>query len=93
MNHHVAIDQREFSFDELMTDDQFEESLVTNEIRCHGGYIDGEYVSPRGALRRPAIRNWRDRLRSEDQPLITIPEKYVPPNYPNYDQALSLIHI
>ena len=91
MTQDVATDRQEFSFDELMADDPFEKSLVTNDIQCHGGYIDGEYVSPRGALRRPAIRNWRQRLSVADHPLITIPEKYVPPNYPNYDQAKYLL--
>ena len=91
MTQDVATNRQEFSFDELMADDPFEKSLVTNDIQCHGGYIDGEYVSPRGALRRPAIRNWRERLSVADHPLITIPEKYVPPNYPNYDQAKYLL--
>ena len=68
MTQDVATDRQEFSFDELMADDPFEKSLVTNDIQCHGGYIDGEYVSPRGALRRPAIRNWRERLSMADHP-------------------------
>ena len=80
-----------FSFDELMTDDDFEETLVAGGVRCHGGYVDGEYVSPRAAVRRPAIVAWRDRLTANGHPLVTVPDKYVPPNYPNYPQAKHLL--
>lgn len=87
----VPPDQVEFGFDELMTEDAYEEPLIAGGVRCHGGYIDGEYTSPRGAVRRRAIRNWRGRLATTDQPLVVVPEKYVPPNYPNYEQARFLL--
>ena len=81
----------EYGFDDLMTDDVFDEPLIANGVRCHGGYVAGRYVSPRGAVRRPAIVAWRDRLRAEGQPLVHLPAKYVPPNYPNYPQAKYLL--
>jgi hypothetical protein len=87
----VESDQLVFSFDELMTEDAYQESLTTGGVRCHGGYIDGEYVSPRGAVRRPAIANWRARLADASQPVVLVPDKYVPPNYPNYPQAKFLL--
>jgi hypothetical protein len=89
----IALDptQLVFSFDELMTKDAFEEPLIAGGVRCHGGYIEGEYVSPRGAVRRPAITNWRRQLAEAGQPLVVVPEKYVPPNYPNYPQAKLLL--
>lgn len=87
----VASTQLEFTFDEIMTDDVYEEPLIAGGVRCHGGYTDGEYVSPRGAVRRPAIGNWQARLAQAGEPLIAIPEKYVPPNYPSYPQAKFLL--
>ncbi|NJN51989.1 MAG: hypothetical protein HC809_09670 [Gammaproteobacteria bacterium] len=80
-----------FSFDELMTEDAYEQPVVEGGVRCHGGYIDGEYVSPRGAVRRPAIAAWRAELANANAPLIHVPDKYVPPNYPSYEQAKFLL--
>lgn len=80
-----------YSFDALMSEAAFEEPLIAGGVRCHGGYIDGEYVSPRSAVRRPAIVAWRDSLRDAGQPLIHVPARYVPPNYPNHAQAKYLL--
>jgi hypothetical protein len=80
-----------YSFDELMTGPAIEEPLIAGGVRCHGGYVGGEYVSPRSAVRRPAIVAWRQRLFEEGQPLLHVPAKYVPPNYPNYPQAKFLL--
>jgi hypothetical protein len=82
----------DFSFSDLMSDDAFEEPLVASGVRCHGGYVDGQYVSPRLKVRRPAIDAWRGRLAAEGTPLVFVPAKYVPPNYPNYPQAKFLLH-
>jgi hypothetical protein len=81
----------EFTSDEILTNDRYDEPLIAEGVRCHGGYVDGEYVSPRLAVRRPAIAAWRDRLRAERNPLVFVPAKYVPPNYPNYAQAKFLL--
>ena len=80
-----------YSFDELMSELPVEEPLIAGGVRCHGGYVGGEYVSPRSAVRRPAIEAWRQRLLDDGHPLIHVPEKYVPPNYPNYPQAKYLL--
>jgi hypothetical protein len=80
-----------YSFDELMSEPAIEEPLVAGGVRCHGGYVGGEYISPRSVVRRPAIVAWRQRLVDEGHPLIHVPEKYVPPNYPNYPQAKYLL--
>ena len=40
MGQTVAIDRQEFSFDELMTDDAFEEPLATNEIRSIFSFVE-----------------------------------------------------
>jgi hypothetical protein len=81
----------EYSFDDLMSDDAYEEPLVAGGVRCHGGYLDGEYVSPRLKARRPAIDAWRGRLAAAGAPLVCVPARYVPPNYPNYPQAKFLL--
>ena len=81
----------EYTFDELMTEPAIDEPLIAGGVRCHGGYAGGAYVSPRSAVRRPAVAAWRQRLVDERQPLIHVPAQYVPPNYPNYPQAKFLL--
>jgi hypothetical protein len=80
-----------YSFDELMTEAPYDEPLIAGGVRCHGGYVEGAYVSPRSALRRAAIDAWRSELRAAGAPLVHVPERYVPPNYPNYQQAKFLL--
>jgi len=87
----VAMASLTYSFDELMSESPVEEPLIAGGVRCHGGYVGGEYVSPRGAVRRPAIEAWRQRVIDDGHPLIHVPEKYVPPNYPNYLQTKYLL--
>jgi len=57
-----------YSFDELMSELPMEEPLIAGGVRCHGGYVGGEYVSPRSAVRRPAIEAWRQRLLDDGHP-------------------------
>ncbi len=81
----------EFSADQLMTEQDYEQPLIAGGVRCHGGYIDGAYVPPRSKVRGPAVAAWRTRLREEQLPLLHVPSRYVPPNYPNYAQAKYLL--
>ena len=81
----------EYTFDQLMTGPAIDEPLIAGGVRCHGGYVGGEYVSPRSAVRVAAVEAWRRRLLDERRPLIHVPAKYVPPNYPNYPQAKFLL--
>ena len=81
----------EFSLDELMTEQDYQEPLIAGGVRCHGGYINGIYLSPRSKLRGPAVAAWRARLRQEQLPILNVPSRYVPPNYPNYAQAKYLL--
>ena len=87
----MQIPKLEYTTDELMSDDEFEEPLFGGKVRCHGGYSDGQYVSPRVKFRKPAISAWRQRLIDDCEPLIYIPSEYVPPNYPSYEQAKYLL--
>jgi hypothetical protein len=81
----------EYSAQELLSGHEFEEPLIAGGVRCHGGFIDGEYVSPRQLHRWPAIHAWQKRLRDEGQPLLNLPTEYVPPHYPSYEQAKYLL--
>ena len=69
----------EFTSEELLADDDHEAPLSVGAVWYHGGYINGTYVSSRGLHRRPAIGEWRQRLRDEGAALIHIPDTYVPP--------------
>ncbi len=83
--------QLEFSPQQLLSGDVTDEPLIADGLLCHGGFIDGAYVSPRCLYREPAIRNWQRRLLDEGGALISLPTKYVPPHYPNYEQAKLLL--
>ena len=81
----------EYSEQELLSGHDCEEPLIAGDVRCHGGFIEGEYVSPRRLFRSPAIHAWQQRLRDEGQPLLNLPTEYLPPHYPNYEQAKFLL--
>ena len=83
--------QLDFTPAELLTSDPHDEPLVADGVLCHGGFIGGDYVSPRCLYRSPAIQNWQRRLVDEGHKLIMVPTKYVPPHYPNYAQAKLLL--
>jgi hypothetical protein len=83
--------QVEFSPEELLSSHAYEEPLIACDVRCHGGFIAGRYVSPRTIVRDPAIEAWKQRLRDEHQPLLVIPTEYVPPQYPSYEQSKLLL--
>ena len=65
--------------------------MIAGGVRCHGGFIDGRYVSPRLLHRGPGIRAWQQRLLDEGNPILDVPTQYVPPHYPNYPQAKLLL--
>jgi hypothetical protein len=84
-------DALEYTEAELLAEHVFEEPLVADGVRCHGGFVDDRYVSPRTLVRGPAIAAWKKRLRDEGQPLIQLPERFIPPHYPNVAQAKLLL--
>ena len=81
----------EYTPDELLAGHRYEEPLLAGDVRCHGGFIDSTYVSPRTLHRTPAIQAWQQRLVDEGHPLLHLPTAYVPPHYPNYQQAKFLL--
>ena len=86
-----AMARLEWTRDELLADLPYEEPLIAGGVRCHGGFVAGRYVSPRTLNRAPAITAWQERLRADGQPLVHIPVEFVPPHYPNYEQAKLLL--
>lgn len=81
----------EYTPEEILSNHPYEEPLIAGDVRCHGGYLDDAYVSPRTLVRNPAIEAWQQRLRDEGRPLLNLPTEYVPPHYPNYEQAKYLL--
>jgi hypothetical protein len=81
----------EWTRDELLADLPYDEPLIAGAVRCHGGFVDGRYVSPRTLHRAPAIEAWQGRLRGEGHPLVHVPAEFVPPHYPSYEQARLLL--
>ena len=51
-----TLDTLDFTEDELLETERAAEPLVVSGILCHGGIrSDGSYLSPRTAVRSPAI--------------------------------------
>ena len=81
----------EYSFEELLDDGGYEEPLIANGVRCHGGFDQaGAYRSPRTIYRRPAIAAWQQSLRDAGGDLIDVSKDLIPPQYPNVEQAVLL---
>src|SRR5262245_19729170 len=72
----------EWTREELLTDAPYDEPLVAGGVRCHGGFANGRYVSPRTENRVPAIAAWQRRLTQEGHRLVDVPQRFVPPHYP-----------
>ncbi len=81
----------EWTREELLADSPYEEPLIAGAVRCHGGFQNGMYVSPRTEHRVPAIAAWQARLRADGHALVDVPKQFVPPHYPNYPQAKLLL--
>ncbi|MFZ0668176.1 MAG: hypothetical protein WAM97_20685 [Acidimicrobiales bacterium] len=83
----------DFTEDELLESDPPDEPLVVAGTLCHGGLrSDGTYISPRTAVRTPAIRAWQEhhtKLFRCD--LLEAPIEAWPAAYPNVAQAKLLI--
>lgn len=80
-----------YSEEELLTSESYDEPLVANGVRCHGGFVDGRYVSPRSRHRNAAIAAWQAQLARRWMPLIDVPAELIPPHYPNAAQATLLL--
>ena len=77
--------------DELLESVAYDAPLIANGVRCHGGFVDGRYVSPRTAARAPAITAWQAQLAARGVALLEVPPALIPPHYPNAAQARLLL--
>lgn len=85
------MDRLVYSQDELLSSVAYDEPLIANGVRCHGGFVGSRYQSPRTAWRDPAIAAWQAQVRKRDLRLIEIGRELVPPQYPNAAQAVLLL--
>jgi len=87
-------DQLIFDSEELLASHRYEEPLVLNDRRMHGGFDgNGRYVSPRTLHRQPAIEAWKAKLAqdSDGMPLIDCPPDFFAEFYPNVEQTTFLL--
>src|SRR5262245_26015607 len=86
-----VMDRLEYSQEELLSSVAYDEPLIANGVRCHGGFVGGRYQSPRSVGRGAAIAAWQAQLRAGGVPRIEVPAELVPPHYPNAAQAVLLL--
>ncbi|MGH7819154.1 MAG: hypothetical protein ACREQ9_05220, partial [Candidatus Binatia bacterium] len=82
----------EFSFDEILSEHAYDRPLIVGEIRCHGGFVGGRYVSPRTLQRPAAIAAWQSRLPAGELDAVLEPiNARIPPHFPNDAQTRLLV--
>jgi hypothetical protein len=88
----TAVTRTVYTTEELLSSSAYEEPLIANGVRCHGGFdAEGSYRSPRTLHRGPAIRSWQDQLARDGHALLEISPALMPPQYPNAEQAKLLL--
>ena len=82
-----------YSEAELARDHAFASAHEVGGYRLHGGFdAAGEYVSPRLAVRGPAVAAWQARLREDGWELIDADAKLLTtPPYPTFGQQKLLL--
>jgi len=81
-----------YSREEILADHPYERPLVLDGVPCHGGFIQGRYVSPRTLWRAPAIEIWQARLPAGEVDAILAPiGAAVPPHFPSAAQTRLLV--
>ncbi len=82
----------EFSFDEILSEHDYERPLVVDGVRCHGGFVGGRYISPRTRVRPDAIAAWQSRLPAGELAAVLDPiGACLPPHFPNDAQTRLLV--
>ena len=83
----------DFTEEELLESEHPAGPLVVAGTLCHGGIrADGSYLSPRTAVRAPAIAAWQENHRAVfGTELLDAPIEAWPPAYPNVAQARHLL--
>jgi hypothetical protein len=84
--------RHEFSFDEILSEHRYDQPLIVDGVRCHGGFVDGRYVSPRTLVRADAIAGWQSRLPAGELAAVLDPiTARIPPHFPNDAQTRLLV--
>jgi len=84
--------QLDWTSTEILADHPVEDPLVVNDVVCHGGFVDGTYVSPRTRFRRDAIEAWQARHRElTGTAVLDAPLSAFPGHHPTLDQARFLL--
>jgi len=82
----------DYTRDELLADHRYDRPLVFDNVACHGGFVGGEYVSPRTLWRAPAISAWQARLSVGGLEAVLAPiDSRIPPHFPNVEQTRLLL--
>ena len=82
----------EYSHGEILAEHPYERPLVLDGVPCHGGFVDGRYVSPRTLWRAPAIEAWQARLPPGELDAVLEPiGASVPPHFPTAAQTRLLV--
>src|SRR3954447_456955 len=89
----MTTSQVDYTADELLASHDFEQPLIAQGVRCHGGVdADGTYVSPRTKHRVPAIESWQQQHGEQfGTELLDLPLETWPEPYPNVAQSRHLI--
>src|SRR5213594_2529075 len=89
---HTASMRLDYGRDEILAEHRYERPLVLDGVPCHGGFIDGRYVSPRTLWRAPAIEAWQSRLPAGELAAVLDPiTARVPPHFPSVAQTKLLV--
>ena len=84
--------RHDFTFDEILSEHVYQRPLVVDGVRCHGGFVDGRYVSPRSRLRSTAIAAWQARLPPGELDAVLAPiTAHIPLHFPNDAQTRLLV--
>jgi hypothetical protein len=84
--------QLDWTAGEILADHAVEEPLVVRDVTCHGGFVDGHYVSPRTRFRRAAIDAWQQQHRETfGRDVLEAPVDAFPGHYPSLEPARFLL--
>src|SRR5690242_16684413 len=84
--------QLDWTEDELLATDAVDEPLIAAGVRCHGGFTNAGYVSPRTKNRVPAINAWQQSHREQfGTEILAAPLELWPEVYPNVAQTKYLL--
>jgi hypothetical protein len=82
----------DYSREEILAEHGYDRPLVLDGVPCHGGFIEGRYVSPRTLWRAPAIEAWQSRLPAgELDAVLDAITARIPPHFPSVAQTKLLV--